>query len=97
MPYAAKTHLQTIREQNPPQPRTSASQRGYGARWRKARAYFLRHNPLCAECERQGKLKPAKVVDHIRPHRGDTDLFWDVDNWQPLCARCHTLKTNRGE
>jgi len=97
MPRAAKTHLQTVREKHPPAPRTSAHKRGYGARWRRARAYFLRHNPLCAECERQGRPKPATIVDHIKPHRGDADLFWDVDNWQALCATCHSVKTKRGE
>ncbi|TPW30330.1 HNH endonuclease, partial [Martelella alba] len=32
---------------------------------------------------------PAVVVDHIRPHRGNDDLFWDRANWQPLCRHCH--------
>ena len=32
------------------------------------------------ECQREGKLVPATVVDHILPHRGDEALFWDVNN-----------------
>ena len=36
---------------------------------------------------------PATVVDHIIPHKGDMDIFWDEDNWQPLCKRCHDQKT----
>jgi hypothetical protein len=44
-------------------------------------------------CEAEGKLTPATVVDHIVPHRGDRRLFWDKTNWQPLCKRCHDVKT----
>ncbi|WP_400245601.1 HNH endonuclease [Niallia sp. JL1B1071] len=40
-----------------------------------------------------GKLEKATVVDHIVPHRGDQDLFWDETNWQPLCKSCHDRKT----
>lgn len=35
----------------------------------------------------------ASVVDHVIPHRGDKALFWDSDNWQPLCKPCHDRKT----
>jgi 5-methylcytosine-specific restriction protein A len=66
-------------------------------RWRNARKMFLQDNPLCAECERQGRIKAAGVVDHIRPHRGNQALFWDMDNWQSLCKSCHDKKTGRGE
>lgn len=73
--------------------RPSPTERGYGTAWRKAREGFLRHHPLCAECDRQGRLSPATVVDHIVPHKGDRSLFWDHDNWQPLCKQCHDRKT----
>ena len=46
-------------------------------------------NPLCVECERQGRTVAATVVDHITPHRGNTFLFWSVNDWQSLCALCH--------
>jgi 5-methylcytosine-specific restriction endonuclease McrA len=69
-------------------PRGSAKDRGYGPEWRKARAEYLRHNKHCVKC---GVL--ATVVDHIRPHRGDQRLFWDRNNWQALCTRCHNRKT----
>lgn len=77
--------------------RGSASKRGYNARWRKARAAFLAHNPLCVACEREGATVEAKVVDHIVPHRGDDELFQDRTNWQSLCKACHDRKTGRGE
>ena len=70
------------------QAKTSA-QRGYGSAWQKARAAFLRGNPLCAFCRREGRLTAASVVDHVIPHKGDMDLFWDSGNWQSLCKPHH--------
>jgi 5-methylcytosine-specific restriction protein A len=74
--------------------RESAHKRGYNGRWQKARMSFLKRNPLCVHCRR---TTPATVVDHIRPHRGDKSLFWDVDNWQPLCEHHHNIKTGQGQ
>lgn len=76
--------------------RENAASRGYDGRWKSARRAYLRRNPLCAECRRNGKLTPATVVDHIVPHRGDVRLFWDKTNWQPLCKDCHDRKTGMG-
>lgn len=59
-------------------------------RWRKARASYLASHPLCVLCDRQGRVAPATVVDHIRPHGGDPELFWNQGNWQGLCATCHS-------
>ena len=73
--------------------RGTAHQRGYGSRWRKARATYLSHRPLCVMCEQEGKIVQAIVVDHKVPHKGDQDLFWDKNNWQPLCKRHHDIKT----
>lgn len=69
----------------------------YDRRWRRSRKLYLDKHPLCVECARAGKVTPATVVDHIIPHRGDIELFWDVDNWQALCTKCHNEKTGRGE
>ena len=76
--------------------RGGADARGYNAEWRRARKAFLQKHPLCAECGKAGKLTPATVVDHIIPHRGDKRLFWDENNWQPLCKSCHDQKTGSG-
>lgn len=62
-------------------------------RWRSSRLRFLEHNPLCVSCQSAGKVTPAGVVDHIQPHRGNLDLFWDQGNWQALCKKCHDTKT----
>lgn len=73
--------------------RGSSSERGYGSRWQKARATFLRRNPICVECLKAKIPTPAVIVDHIIPHKGDQDLFWDTSNWQPLCKLHHDQKT----
>ena len=33
------------------------------------------------------------MVDHIIPHKGDKQLFWDESNWQPMCETHHNIKT----
>lgn len=58
-------------------------------RWRKARARFLRNNPLCVYCEREGRTEVADVVDHSTPHKGDMEIFWDESRWQSLCFHHH--------
>lgn len=73
--------------------REKAFERGYNSRWQKASKRFLAKHPVCVRCERIGKLTPATVVDHIKPHRGDKVLFWNESNWQPLCKKCHDRKT----
>jgi len=73
--------------------RDTAAQRGYDTRWRKARLMYLRAHPLCHHCLDLGISTSATVVDHITPHRGNTELFWETDNWQPLCKSCHDRKT----
>jgi 5-methylcytosine-specific restriction protein A len=75
--------------------RPSSQDRGYTARWQRARAWYLDTHPLCEQCQRERRLTTATVVDHIRPHRGDKTLFWDQSNWQSLCRRCHDRKTAR--
>ncbi len=68
--------------------RQQSQERGYNNRWRKARKQYLLEHPICAMCG-----QPATDVDHIVPHKGDMELFWDTENWQPLCHKCHSKKT----
>ncbi len=75
--------------------RGTAHERGYTYQWSKARKRYLAANPICVECERQGILTAATEVDHIEPHKGDYDLFWDESNFQSLCKHCHSSKTAR--
>ncbi|NTI41601.1 HNH endonuclease signature motif containing protein [Rhizobium rhizogenes] len=64
--------------------RPSARQRGYTAEWERESRIFLTSHPVCRRCS-----APATTVDHIKPHKGDMRLFWDRNNWQPLCSHHH--------
>lgn len=70
-------------------------------------------NQFCVKCRARGLLNPGTmhangtletnsrriglVVDHIVPHRGDQQLFWDRSNWQPLCHDDHDIIKQREE
>ena len=58
------------------------------AAWQRLRANQLALHPLCVYCQREGMVVLATVCDHITPHRGDIDLFWDGP-FQSLCKHCH--------
>lgn len=73
--------------------RGTSHQRGYDARWNKERLQHLDEHPLCVEHLKKDYIVPATVVDHIEPHKGDQELFWNHDNWQSLCKPCHDRKT----
>ncbi|MCP4304536.1 MAG: HNH endonuclease [bacterium] len=55
-------------------------------RWRRLRIEtFTRGLFACQMCGRlEGKTHPL-VCDHVRPHRGDHQKFWDPNNLQTLC------------
>lgn len=59
------------------------------ARWQRRRAAQLREHPLCAICEKLGRVTAATVADHVVPHRGDEASFWE-GALQSLCTSCHS-------
>lgn len=73
--------------------RESSWKRGYDDRWRRASKRFLQDHPLCQVHLEDNLLVSASCVDHIIPHKGDYELFWDEANWQSLCKPCHDRKT----
>lgn len=60
----------------------------YDKNWESYRNYFLRVNPKCYCCGEK-----STVVDHERTHKGDKEIFWDVNNYIPLCKKCHDTIT----
>lgn len=64
------------------------------ARWHRLRLSILNDEPLCRHCTEQGLVVPATVVDHVRRHNNDPNLFYDYGNLQSLCKSCHDVKTN---
>lgn len=75
--------------------RGTARERGYTAAWDRFALNHLKNNPLCVYCLAQDIITPADVVDHVRPHCGDPDLFWpkagdDVARFfASSCNHCH--------
>ncbi len=45
----------------------------------------------------EAKLPNAAIVDHIRPHEGDWDLFIDPDNLQLVAKSWHDAEKQRQE
>lgn len=87
--------LRRAGQQQHDEQRGTAAQRGYGGRWQRVRAMYLRSHPLCVACERMGRATPATDVDHIVARRaGGSD---EESNLQALCHACHSAKTGRGE
>ena len=75
----------------------SSAKRGYGYKWQQARKGYLAKHPLCARCKQKGQVNVATVVDHIKPHKQDMNLFWDKTNWQSVCKHCHDSYKQRLE
>lgn len=75
--------------QRKPDDRPSPSTRGYGANWQKVRAWKLRVNPCCQDCEQEGVVEPATDVDHID---GDVSNMRE-ENLRSLCKSHHSRKT----
>lgn len=66
--------------------------------WRELRRRTLQAHPACVLClKRDGRVVPATICDHIRPHKGDAELFFDPDNVQSLCRLCHDSAKRREE
>ena len=53
--------------------------------------------PLCEMCKSRGIIVKAEVADHIRRHHGDEALFYDPQNLQSLCKKCHDTHKARAE
>jgi 5-methylcytosine-specific restriction protein A len=74
--------------------RGTSAQRGYGGRWQRLRAMFLRAHPLCVECARADRITVATDVHHIVAKRaGGSD---DDSNLMALCHACHSRITAAG-
>jgi 5-methylcytosine-specific restriction protein A len=58
-------------------------------RWRELRAKQLELEPWCQCPYHKGKNEPAKIVGHIKQHKGGRELFWDPDNLWSLADLCH--------
>ena len=62
--------------------------------WRRLREHaLLRDQFTCQRCKcmlKRGKAhNQSAVVHHRKPHKGDLDLFFDIDNLVSVCKACH--------
>ena len=53
-------------------------------KWKKLSKEFIYYHPICVYC---GSM--ATVTNHKKPHKGNETLFWDSNNWEPVCKPCH--------
>lgn len=65
------------------------------AKWVKLSRQTLQKHPICVFCQRKGIIRKADLVDHIVPIREDWNKRLDPENLQPLCYRCHRIKTRK--
>jgi len=69
------------------------------AKWRHPvwglRSIVLREEPLCPECEAEGRIEATTDVHHRE--KATEENFWDRDNLQALCGPHHARHTGMGE
>ncbi len=72
------------------------------ARWQKLREEVLKRDLFI--CQQTGVLLIGKrsapnspIVDHIKPHRGNPDLFWDRNNLQAVSKAYHDSEKQKQE
>ena len=101
MPYLPSTKkykwMRTIaKDRNKSYSRPELAKLYNTTRWRKLRAYWVKHNPLCVICYKNNIINEVDVVDHIK-EISDGGAMYDVNNLQSLCDRCHRIKTNKSK
>jgi len=76
--------------------RTKESQSGFytSKEWKYLRNKHIKENPICIECEKNGRVRSAEVVDHIKSVDEFPMLALDPTNLQSLCNYHHISKTN---
>jgi 5-methylcytosine-specific restriction protein A len=57
-------------------------------KWKKTSREFLKENPFCVLCGAK-----SEITDHIIPHKGNEEIFYNKNNLQALCWKCHSKKT----
>lgn len=64
--------------------------------WRRIRQLALhRDHYLCQECLRNGRIRNATEVHHIKPLEEHPGLALDLDNLKSLCWDCHEATKSR--
>lgn len=61
--------------------------------WLTLRQIQLSKNPICAGCQAEGIITPAKVVDHLFPWSQISKEAFFINRFQSLCQTHHSEKT----
>lgn len=79
-------------EHRPPRPAKETNPFYLTPQWRRFRDSYIRRHPLCEQCEREQRVTPSRMVDHIVPLE-DGGAKTSDENAQALCWPCHGVKT----
>lgn len=64
----------------------------YGWRWDCLSRRYRIDNPLCEDCEKNGRVEPSREVHHIVPLSVDPSLKYELSNLVALCKGCHAIR-----
>lgn len=90
MPSAIKTHK--AKSQFKPAMKKLTPNRTLAlnsAAWLRLRKLVITEQPLCAHCQRSGRIRPGNEVDHIDDDASNNER----SNLVNLCRPCHSVKT----
>lgn len=66
------------------------------SRWRRRSKQWKEQHPMCAECDRQGRVTLATDAHHTREYRpGDGELEFWFTPLESLCFACHQIRHGR--
>lgn len=94
LPTARRRSYEPAPVKRPYQPHAERTKEYDSPLWRRLRADHLRRHPLCVACATKEQAEPAVLLDHIQAVR-DGGEFFDSDNHQGLCRKCHFSKSAR--
>lgn len=70
-------------------------------RWLQLRKQKLSSNPLCQDCEAEGRIVAASEIHHVKPCESANSvkemerLMFDYGNIRSLCHDCHVMTHKR--
>ena len=70
----------------------TAAQKGYDYAWQKLRSQVLDETPLCVDCEKKNRVRPAVELHHIQSVMSAPHLRLSRSNLAPLCEKCHDAR-----
>jgi 5-methylcytosine-specific restriction protein A len=81
------------REHQPAAPVKQADPFYLSVAGRRFRTWYLGQHPLCEQCEREGRLPPARLVHHAKEIK-DGGARLEDSNVVALCDKCHGEATD---